>query len=49
MTYDNRQFYIDGAWVDPSEPKEFTVINPATEAPGGRHFHGQRRRTSTAR
>ena len=30
MTYDNRQFYIDGAWVDPVEPKEFTVINPAT-------------------
>src|SRR6202161_4618834 len=35
MTYDNRQFYIDGAWVDPAEPKEFTVINPATEAPSG--------------
>src|ERR1700723_2794600 len=35
MTYDNRQFYIDGAWVDPAEPKEFTVINPATEAPAG--------------
>ena len=32
MTYDNRQFYIDGAWVDPVEPKEFKVINPATEA-----------------
>src|ERR1700684_4501832 len=35
MTYDNRQFYIDGAWVDPAESKEFTVINPATEAPAG--------------
>src|SRR5580658_1663387 len=35
MTYDNRQFYIGGAWVDPAEPKEFTVINPATEASAG--------------
>jgi aldehyde dehydrogenase (NAD+) len=35
MTYDNRQFYIDGAWVDPVEPKEFKVINPATEAVAG--------------
>ena len=26
------QFYIDGyAWVDPVEPKELKVINPATE------------------
>ena len=35
MIYDNRQFYIDGAWVDPVEPKEFNVINPATEAVAG--------------
>ncbi|MGO8856743.1 MAG: aldehyde dehydrogenase family protein [Steroidobacteraceae bacterium] len=35
MTYDNRQFYIDGAWVDPVAPKEFKVINPATEAVAG--------------
>jgi aldehyde dehydrogenase (NAD+) len=35
MTYDNRQFYIDGAWVDPAEPKEFQVINPATETVAG--------------
>jgi aldehyde dehydrogenase (NAD+) len=35
MIYDNRQFYIDGAWVDPVEPKEFKVINPATEAVAG--------------
>ena len=27
----NLQFYIDGAWVDPSEPRIFPVINPATE------------------
>ena len=35
MTYDNRQFYIDGAWVDPAEPKEYKVINPADEAVAG--------------
>jgi len=35
MTYDNRQFYIDGAWVDPVEPKELKVINPATETVAG--------------
>ena len=35
MAYDNRQFYIDGAWVDPVEPKTFEVINPATEQTGG--------------
>jgi aldehyde dehydrogenase (NAD+) len=35
MTYDNRQFYIDGAWVDPVEAKEFKVINPANEAVAG--------------
>jgi aldehyde dehydrogenase (NAD+) len=35
MMYDNRQFYIDGRWVDPVQPKEFTVTNPATEGPAG--------------
>jgi aldehyde dehydrogenase (NAD+) len=35
MTYDNRQFYIDGAWVDPVEPKELKVTNPATEEVAG--------------
>jgi aldehyde dehydrogenase (NAD+) len=35
MTYDNRQFYIDGGWVDPAEPKELKVINPATEDVAG--------------
>jgi aldehyde dehydrogenase (NAD+) len=35
MTYDYRQFYIDGAWVDPVVPKEFKVINPATETVAG--------------
>ena len=33
--YDNRQFYIDGAWVDPVVAKDFEVINPATEAVAG--------------
>jgi aldehyde dehydrogenase (NAD+) len=35
MTYDYRQFYIDGIWVDPVEPKELRVINPATEESSG--------------
>jgi aldehyde dehydrogenase (NAD+) len=26
-------FYIDGAWVEPSSPQSFELINPATEAP----------------
>ncbi|MGO9036388.1 MAG: aldehyde dehydrogenase family protein [Steroidobacteraceae bacterium] len=33
--YDNRRFYIDGAWVDPIEATEFKVINPATESVAG--------------
>ncbi len=32
---DYRQFYIDGAWVDPAAPKSLDVINPATEKPCG--------------
>ena len=28
---DCRQFYIDGAWVAPATPRDFEVINPATE------------------
>ena len=28
---DKRAFFIDGAWVDPIEGKDFDVINPATE------------------
>jgi len=35
MAYEYLKFYIDGRWVDPVEPKEFTIINPATEAPAG--------------
>ncbi len=35
MGYDYRRFYIDGRWIDPLEPNEFTVINPATESPAG--------------
>jgi len=30
---EKRQFFIDGAWVDPAAPKDFDVINPATEQP----------------
>src|ERR1700730_11175354 len=35
MRYDNKQFYIDAAGVDPVEPKELKVINPATEEVSG--------------
>jgi len=28
---DARQFYIDGKWVAPTQPHDFSVINPATE------------------
>ena len=30
---DCRQFYIDGKWVDPAEPHDSNVINPASEEP----------------
>jgi aldehyde dehydrogenase (NAD+) len=30
------QFYIDGKWVDPVEPKTLDVINPATEEVAGK-------------
>ncbi len=33
---DYLQFYIDGQWVDPAQPKTLDVINPATEAVCGR-------------
>jgi len=29
--HDKRKFYIDGAWVEPLEPNDFEVLNPATE------------------
>ncbi|MFK8017180.1 MAG: aldehyde dehydrogenase family protein [Gammaproteobacteria bacterium] len=32
---DARQFYIDGAWVDPGIANDLTVIDPATEQPAG--------------
>ena len=35
MNYDNRQFYIDGAWVDPAAPRDLQVVNPATEEVAG--------------
>src|SRR5690606_6015968 len=28
--YDFREFYIDGAWVPPVRPNDFSVTNPAT-------------------
>ena len=30
---DCRKFYIDGKWVDPTEVRDFPVVNPATEKP----------------
>jgi aldehyde dehydrogenase (NAD+) len=33
--YQFRQFYIDGHWVNPVAPREFTVVNPATEQGAG--------------
>jgi aldehyde dehydrogenase (NAD+) len=35
MSYEYRQFYIDGRWVDPVAAREFNVINPATEEVAG--------------
>lgn len=35
MGYDYRKFFIDGRWVPPAEPHDYTVINPATEEPAG--------------
>ena len=34
--HDALKFYIDGAWVDPVEPRAIDIIHPATEAPVGR-------------
>ena len=33
---DKLQFYIDGQWVDPVEPRTLDVVNPATEEVYGR-------------
>ena len=30
---EHRQFYIDGAWVDPATPRDCEVIDPSTEEP----------------
>jgi hypothetical protein len=35
MSYQCKNFYIDGKWVTPALPREFEVINPATEQPAG--------------
>ena len=35
MSGNNLKFYIDGAWVDPVEPRTLDVIDPATEEPCG--------------
>jgi aldehyde dehydrogenase (NAD+) len=33
MTDNNLKFYIDGAWVEPLEPRTLEVIDPSTEKP----------------
>jgi aldehyde dehydrogenase (NAD+) len=35
MGYECRRFYVDGRWVDPVEPCDHTVVDPATEEPAG--------------
>ena len=35
MAYVFRNFYIDGQWVAPVQPRDFEVINPATEEVAG--------------
>src|SRR5579862_2882192 len=35
VKYECMEFYIDGRWVAPLEPREFQVINPATEEVAG--------------
>ena len=30
---EHRQFYIDGAWTDPADPRDCQVIDPSTEEP----------------
>ena len=36
------KFYIDGAWVEPSDPKPFDVINPANEQVIGQIMMGNK-------
>jgi aldehyde dehydrogenase (NAD+) len=35
MAYEFKKFYIDGKWVEPAVPKDYNVINPATEEVAG--------------
>jgi aldehyde dehydrogenase (NAD+) len=35
MTYEYRKFYIDGRWTDPAAPRDYEVVNPATEQSAG--------------
>lgn len=35
MSENNRKFYIDGEWVEPSSARHFDVIHPATEEVAG--------------
>src|SRR5512145_2934569 len=42
------KFYINGAWVEPNDPKLFDVINPATEEPIGQIMLGNARDVDAA-
>ncbi len=42
------KFYINGAWVEPDEPRPFDVINPAPERPVGRIMLGNARDVDAA-
>ncbi len=45
---DDLKFYINGAWVDPVQPKAHNVIYPATEEPWARISLGSRADTEKA-
>ena len=39
---ENRQFYINGEWVDPVSPNSFDVINPGDGRGLWTYIHGLR-------
>ena len=45
---DKRNFYINGKWVNPSEPNDFEVINPSNEEPFAIISLGSKKDTDTA-
>jgi len=45
---DSLKFYVNGAWVEPDDPRPLDVINPATERPVGRVMLGNARDVDAA-